>query len=131
MTASAATARERLPDASGQCAQPLGDDRSQALGQLDVGVVGADRALDERTPQLEREERISPGDRVDTHDHRPRQRNPQPAPQQPMDRPDRERLDREPPERGERAVEFERRLNGLPAHRRENGHRRRRPAVEA
>ena len=49
---------ERLPDASGQCSQALRYYRSQTLGQLDVGVLGADRALDESTPQLEREERV-------------------------------------------------------------------------
>jgi hypothetical protein len=51
---------ERLPDASRQDAQPMGDDRSQALGQLDVGVRDADRAVDKSAPQLDREERISP-----------------------------------------------------------------------
>ena len=121
--ASAATATSVSRTRAGNAPNRCGDDRAQALGQLDVGVVGADRALDERTPQLEREERVSPGDRVDAHDHGPRQRDPEPAPQQPMDRPDRERLDREPPERSEGAVEFERRLNGPPSHRRENGHR--------
>ncbi len=62
-------------------------------------------------------------DLVNAHDHRPRHGDPEPAPQQPMDRSHRERLDRKPPERGEGAVELERHLDGPPSHRREDGHR--------
>jgi hypothetical protein len=115
---------ERLPDTRGQGAQPLADDRSQALRQLDVGVLDVTRAVDESPPQLEREERIAPGDVVNAHNHRPRQRNSQPAPQQPMDRADRERRDRQRPERCKGPVELERNRGGLPSHRRENGYRR-------
>ena len=114
---------ERVPDACRQDAQPMGDDRPQALGQLDAGIRGADRAVDKSTPQLHREERIAPGDPVNTHDHRPRDGDPEPPPQQPMNRSHRERLDRKPPERAEGAVELERHPNRPPTHRREDGHR--------
>ena len=56
-------------------------------------------------------------------EYRPRQVERQPAPQEPVDRPDRERRDRKPPEPGEGAVELERRLDRAPAHRRQHTHR--------
>ncbi len=65
----------------------------------------------------------SPGDSVGTHNRRPRQRDSQPAPEQTVHRSDRQRLDREPSEPSEGAIELERRRDRLPTHRGQGSHR--------
>ena len=110
---------ERLAHLRGQRAEPLRDEGAKALGQKDVDTVGADRAVGQRAPDLEREERVPARGLVHSHEHRPGQVERQPTPQEPVDRPDRQRRNPEPTEPREGAVELERRLDRQPAHRRQ------------
>src|SRR5690242_5110338 len=55
---------ERVADSRRQGAQPLRDKGAQAVRERDVRAVEADRAPGDRTPQLEREERVPTGDLV-------------------------------------------------------------------
>ena len=84
---------ERLQDTGRQRAQPLRHEGAQALGQLDIRAVHAKRAPDNRAPELEREERVTTCDFVHAHQLRSRQFERKPTPEEPMDRPDGQRLD--------------------------------------
>ena len=84
---------ERLEHTGRQRAQPLRHERAQALGQLDIRAVHADRAPNNRAPELEREERVTTHDLVHPHEIRSPQVQRKPNPEEPMDRPDGKRLD--------------------------------------
>ena len=85
---------ERLSHAIGQRTQTLRDDGAQARGQRCVDGVGADGPLRQRMSQLERKEGVAAGRSVHADEHGSRQCEPETAPHEPMDRADRERLDR-------------------------------------
>ena len=107
---SAATATSVSRTCVGSALEPFRDKGAKALGQEDVDAVGVDRAVGQRAPDLEREERVPARGIVHAHEHRPGQVQRQPPPQEPVDRPDRERRHGEPPEPREGAAELERRL---------------------
>ena len=80
---------ERLAHTRRQRAHPVRHDTSQAVRQRDVHAVGADRAVDERASDLQREERVPARSLVHAHEDRPRQIEPEPIPEKPVDRPNR------------------------------------------
>jgi hypothetical protein len=107
---------EGLADTRGKDAQSVRDEGVQALRECDIGAVQPDGAPGDRPPELECEERVSPGDVVHTHEFRPRQVEREPTPEEPMDRVGRERIHCDSLERRERFVELERHLDRPPPH---------------
>ncbi len=122
-TARAATAtsvsRTRVGNRSRRSATML----SRLSGSEMHPAALVDRAVDQCASQLQRVERIAARRVVHADESRPGQVQRQSLGQKPMDRPDRERFEREALERLEGTVEVERYLHGSPADGRENGGR--------
>ncbi len=114
---------ERFPDACRQRSQPVGHESAQALRQGHIVGVSPDRPVDDLAAELESEERIPACGLIDPDERGSRQREREPTPEKPVDRSDRQWLDRQPSELGEGAVEFEWRLDGSATRSRENTHR--------